>query len=387
MSCLINDVNYSVASIADIPLNTWTHVAAMFDGSQIVLYINGQVDTIKTGINGSIKHSSNPVYIGASQFSKRFFSGIMDEPLIYNQALSQTEIQQLLLPANSPPVLAAIGNKTASEGQKLSFTLSATDPDGDAITYSAKNLPAGATLSGNAFSWTPDYTQAGSYTVTFIADDGNLQDTQTITIAVGNAANPSAAFFDNFDGSSLNTNVWTFVNPLGDASLSVSNGLLQIAIPKGPSHDIWTTGNYAPRIMTNIANTDFTIEAKFNSAVGLTYQIQGLLVQQDSTNFIRFDIFSSGSSALFYMGNFVNNSVASSSTKYITNTTPYYVRISRAGSVWTFYYSYDGITWTTATSLTRTMTTNSAGVYVGNCGTTSSNAPAFTGLVEYFSKK
>jgi hypothetical protein len=115
--------------------------------------------------------------------------------------------------------------------------------------------------------------------------------------------------------------------------------------------------------------------------------MQGLLIEQDSKNFIRFDIYSSGSGALFYMGNFVNNTVASSSSKYITKTTPYYVRINRTGSVWTFYYSYDGITWTTAATLTRTMTIDSAGLYVGNCGTTSSNAPAFTGIADYFSKK
>jgi len=162
---------------------------------------------------------------------------------------------------------------------------------------------------------------------------------------------------------------------------------MKIAIPAGVSHDIWTTGNYAPRITTYIVNTDFTIEAKFNSDVSLTYQIQGLLVQQDGTNFIRFDIYSSGSGVLFYMGNFVNNAVASSSAKYITRAATYYIRISRVGNVFTFYYSYDGITWTTAASLTRTMAANSAGLHAGNLGTTSTNAPAFTGIADYFSKK
>jgi regulation of enolase protein 1 (concanavalin A-like superfamily) len=242
-------------------------------------------------------------------------------------------------------------------------------------------------LNGNAFSWTPDYTQVGSYPVTFIAGDGELQDTQTITITVGDAANPNAAFVDNFDGSSLNKTLWTFINPLNDASIALSGGILKIAVPAGKNHDIGTNGNYAPRIMTPIADTDFQIEAKFNSELSLRYQMQGLLVEQDSKNFIRFDVYSSGSYTLWYLGSYVNGSPSISKWKTITKKAPYYVRIERVGNVFTFYYSYDGITWITATSFTRTMTPDSAGVYIANHGTTSSNAPAFTGMVEYFSKK
>jgi len=87
---------------------------------------------------------------------------------------------------NEAPVLAAIGNKSVSEGSTLSFTISATDPDGDAITYSATDLPTGAAFAGRTFTWTPSYTQAGTYNVTFAATDGIAQDSETITITVNN---------------------------------------------------------------------------------------------------------------------------------------------------------------------------------------------------------
>jgi hypothetical protein len=87
---------------------------------------------------------------------------------------------------NQPPVLAAIGNKSVNENSTLSFSISATDADGDPITYSAQNLPSGATFVGQTFSWTPNYNQAGSYQVTFIARDGKAQDSKTITITVNN---------------------------------------------------------------------------------------------------------------------------------------------------------------------------------------------------------
>ena len=84
-------------------------------------------------------------------------------------------------------MLAAIGNKTVNEGQSLTFTISATDPDGDNLTYSASNLPSGATFTPatRTFSWTPSYTQAGTYAnVHFQVSDGSLTDSENITILV-----------------------------------------------------------------------------------------------------------------------------------------------------------------------------------------------------------
>src|SRR5207245_1955834 len=62
-----------------------------------------------------------------------------------------------------------------------------TDPDPDPLTYSATGLPAGATLtSGGAFNWTPSFSQAGLYSVTFTVSDGSLTDSKSITITVNN---------------------------------------------------------------------------------------------------------------------------------------------------------------------------------------------------------
>jgi hypothetical protein len=90
---------------------------------------------------------------------------------------------------NRAPVLAAIGNQSVNEGATLTFTISATDPDNDTITYSASNVPPGANFNATTrtFSWTPDYTQANTYNVTFRATDtGSLYDEEQITITVNN---------------------------------------------------------------------------------------------------------------------------------------------------------------------------------------------------------
>ena len=92
---------------------------------------------------------------------------------------------------NHAPVFAAGGeSQSVDENRSLTFTVEATDPDGDALTYSASGLPAGASFdpATREFSWTPDYTQAGEYTVTFTASDGtksyNLSASKDVTITV-----------------------------------------------------------------------------------------------------------------------------------------------------------------------------------------------------------
>jgi hypothetical protein len=99
-----------------------------------------------------------------------------------------------------PPVLNAIGNKSVNEGAQLTFTISASDADGDALTYSASNLPLGATFdtATRTFSWTPGYSQAGVYaSVHFQVSDSKLTDYEDITITVGNVLRPDV----NSDGS------------------------------------------------------------------------------------------------------------------------------------------------------------------------------------------
>lgn len=91
---------------------------------------------------------------------------------------------------NSPPVLNAIGNKRGRENQLLQFTVSASDADKDILTFTATNLPRGATFGGQTFSWTPDSTQAGTFVVTFTVSDGNggvASEAITITIDDENA--------------------------------------------------------------------------------------------------------------------------------------------------------------------------------------------------------
>lgn len=126
---------------------------------------------------------------------------------------------------NRAPVLSNIGDKLANENYSLSFVISASDPDGDTLIYSASGLPAGAVLSGNIFSWVPDYTQAGVYPVTFTASDGSLSASESITITVNDTLVIDSPFASNLMAEFKSTPArgaaiypiltWKFSSPAG----------------------------------------------------------------------------------------------------------------------------------------------------------------------------
>ncbi|MBN1816840.1 MAG: SBBP repeat-containing protein [Sedimentisphaerales bacterium] len=91
---------------------------------------------------------------------------------------------------NMPPVLDPIGDRSVREGQRLAIGIHAVDPNDNPISYSASPLPRRAQFQSGTFTWIPDYDQAGIYEITFSATDGDLWDSETITISVLNTNRP-----------------------------------------------------------------------------------------------------------------------------------------------------------------------------------------------------
>jgi len=108
------------------------------------------------------------------------------------------DITVIVNEVNVAPVLAPIGAKTVSEGALLQFTVTASDSDipAQTLTYSASSLPLGATFNPgtHVFSWTPASGQAGVYyNLHFEVSDGDLKDSEDITITVTSGAPPPPA--------------------------------------------------------------------------------------------------------------------------------------------------------------------------------------------------
>ncbi len=164
---------------------------------------------------------------------------------------------------NVAPVLAAVGSQNVSEGSTLSFNLNASDSDNDNLTYSANNLPAGAALSsaGN-FSWNPDYTSSGTYSVTFSVSDGSATDSEVVTIVVANVNRipvlSSIGTQSVAEGSSLSFTI-SASDADGDNLIYSASGLPDGAVFNSTSHTFSWTPEYADTKNTRIYPVAFTV--------------------------------------------------------------------------------------------------------------------------------
>ncbi len=103
-------------------------------------------------------------------------------------------------PDNQPPVVSSPGNQTHTEGDNVSLAINATDPDGDAMTYIAANLPPGLTMYSSTGVIAGTVSTPGTYShVSVTAQDpqgarGEVQFTWTV-----NAINhpPNLTALDN----------------------------------------------------------------------------------------------------------------------------------------------------------------------------------------------
>ena len=84
---------------------------------------------------------------------------------------------------NVPPVfgLFDVTHEIAVAGE---FTIEIIATDDEVLEYSAENLPAGAELNGNIFTWTPGENQLGLFQFKFIVTDGEFTIEKTAKVEV-----------------------------------------------------------------------------------------------------------------------------------------------------------------------------------------------------------
>ena len=77
---------------AALPLNTWTHVAATYDGASVRFYVNG-IEAGNAPVSGSIVTSTLPLRIGGNAVWGEYFHGLIDEVRVYDRALTAAQIR------------------------------------------------------------------------------------------------------------------------------------------------------------------------------------------------------------------------------------------------------------------------------------------------------
>jgi hypothetical protein len=190
----------------------------------------------------------------------------------------------------------------------------------------------------------------------------------------------------DFNVCALDSEVWTFVDPRGDSEASIvgagsGDARLAITAPGGRNHDPWGT-NDAARLMQRIDDVDFELEAKFDSAVSERFQLQGLMVEGGTGNWVRMDVFHDGSSVNLFVGSVSGGNGEIRFSEPLPSRFPVLLRLARRGDSWTASHSYDGASWTEDARFDHGMSVDSVGVFAGNAG----GDPAHTALVDYFTR-
>lgn len=235
-----------VGACATIMPGQWMHVAGVYDGQQVMLYVNG-VLAASVSLAGTIAPPNGSLGIGTDTTLNRYYRGLIDEPAVFARALTSIEIHAIhaagaagkcaVFDPSAPPMLMLPDDMTVSgspSGRLVFFNASAWDPvDGPipavCTPASGSQFPIGTTQVTCVTTNSRNLSSSGSFDVTVVQvttnevgllghwkfdelggtsaldSSGNGRDgattgaTYTLTDGAGLPANVSALRFDGGD--------------------------------------------------------------------------------------------------------------------------------------------------------------------------------------------
>jgi hypothetical protein len=168
------------------------------------------------------------------------------------------------LPVNHAPV-ANNGSYTIAQNASLTGTVIATDPDGNGLTYSVATPPSSGTLMFSAtgeFTYTPALNFTGTVTFQFLASDGSLSATGTVTVTV-NAITPV-----NLPPVAVNDTA-----TVAQGGTVTINALANDSDPDGDALSITTATSANGTVVISSGKLVFTPNASFNGTATISYTI------------------------------------------------------------------------------------------------------------------
>jgi PKD repeat protein len=182
---------------ATLQLKQWTHVALTYDRATGVarMFVNGAF-AATSNLGVFTPRTALPLYIGARPTSTHFLGNI-DEPQVYNRALSASEIQAIYTAGNAgickptgpqPPVVSAGLNQTISLPlTQVNLNGSATDPNGGTLSTAwSVTSGTGNVVFGNATSptTTATFSAPGVYVLRLTASNNQATAFSEVTITL-----------------------------------------------------------------------------------------------------------------------------------------------------------------------------------------------------------
>ena len=252
----------------------------VWDGAQT----NAQLGGFSAGVNNSRMQMYAPTSYTPGSSVSHFDTAATPNEIMepqYTEFLDDAGLAKYLLAdigwtlaatANSAPVMGTITAKTLNEDSTLNVTLSATDADGDSLTYSITSATTelGASISGSTLTIAPQANFNGAGSITVQVSDGALSDSTSFNVTV-DAVN-DAPVIGTITAKTLNEDATL------DVALSatdIDSGSLTYSITSATSE-----------LGASISGTTLTIapQADYNGAGSITVQVSdGTL--SDSTSF------------------------------------------------------------------------------------------------------
>jgi uncharacterized repeat protein (TIGR01451 family) len=302
-----------------------------------------------------------------------FQFGSTGSQLIVNSAIIVNTVETSQQSANLAPGASSLWLRVQRSGNNWTESWSA-----DGNTFSTVGTFTQALTTTDVGVWAGNYNGVTSSSPAYAA----LID----SFVTGAAPAGGPPVGDAFNTSTLNTSLWSFLNPVGDGSYSMTGSQVKLSFPGGPNHDPAFGGaDNAVRIVQAIGNVDFTVTAKFDSIPTQKYQFEGIVVDQNASNYVFFQFGSTGSALIVNSAVVVNGAeTAQQSATLSPGVTSLWLRVQRSGSSWTEAWSQDGTTFTTVATFTQALTATDIGLWAGNYNPTVNTAPAFSALVDSF---
>ncbi len=113
------------------------------------------------------------------------------------------QIPNALAVVNGLPTVSPIADQVVDELTLMTFTATASDPEGQTLTFSLQNTPYGASINSTTgvFTWTPTEEQGpGVYSINVMVSDGYLMSSESVMIIVNDVGS-------NADGPGNTQNV------------------------------------------------------------------------------------------------------------------------------------------------------------------------------------
>jgi uncharacterized protein (TIGR03437 family) len=243
-------VNYEASSTGSAASNAGKSVTCTGIGGQTTCVVfglntntmsNGVVATIGFRIQPGTTATSAAIGMGGESASDAGGTG-----LTVNGSGNTITINQPL-PVNQAPVASGASVST-NEDTALPITLSASDPDGNPLTYQIQSQPTKGSLSGGTGSgrtYTPNANATGADSFTFRANDGALN-SNTVTVNINIIAVNDAPTAQNQSVSTAQNTA----KAITLAGTDVEGSNLTYSIVTGPTHGTVSGGSGAARTYT-----------------------------------------------------------------------------------------------------------------------------------------